>query len=663
MIKKFNTHGAVALYKREFASCLESGNYEGAIISLLKFSEAKSNPYFHSAMGILYFLMTQDSEDKELLPLAFREFMMHLISHPDSRVTYRNLLAVAILRRDPAAIARTSDFIEMSGQDVKAIVDELSDYGLDIFNDEGIFIDVDRMFLPCDYGEIADDVFVGNDEDSLDFAEPKRETAAPKIIDFKGIRKDKSVEPTQSEDKIMRIKTDGVTDDPFNAGDMFDVMIKLIREEEGEVEFAQEVDDYDIISDEPSDLAAKLALRRAQKHCISGEFDKALTELDTIDRDCGRLYYCAECVRANIMLDLSRYEEAQNALDRAFSVLPDGALAGTIQCSLYEVTDNCSRIPDTLKKIDVTDYVDSDHVYRALRFAIAYCTPEDALMLLEDYIDEFNSFDLRSIRAQMLYNSGEKKEAIKELKTLASIQYDDFNAQYYYLMAKAGVEKMPLHDETPQNILGMIVDNTIAIIHSDMFKDNTELIESEPFKYGLEVFLTLEFRHTRNIVKIMFETLNMLATDKRLEEKMRGALVSPYVEELVKAVILGRLLSAYNGKTEFLVEQSFCPMSYSSEYPPLEDADDGYYMAYALCFMFLPSALKALSDFYDDVKGFFYDDYSREDIAYFLWNSVKTKFKYANKEVDERVHYALGYQTKTKANSTFKLMASDLPKP
>ena len=659
MIKKFNTQGALALYKREFADCLESGDYEGAIDRLLKFSEVKSNPYFHSAMGILYFLMTQDSEDKELLPLAFREFMMHLISHPNSRVTYRNLLAVAILRRDPGAIASASEFIEKSGQDVKAIVDELSDYGLDIFNDDGMFIDVDSMFTPADYGEIGECIIVG-DEEPLYFDEPPRDPEKPKIIKFNGIAGEKSVESIiPSEDKIMRIK-DNPTEEPFNVGDMFDVMIKLIREEDEE--FPGEPEDYEISSEE-GDLASKLALRRAQKHCINGNFDKALVELDTIDRGAGRLYYCAECVRANIMLDLSRYEESQDALDRAFSVVPDGSLAGTIQCSLYEVTNNFSRIPDALKKIDVTDYVDSDHVYRALRFAVAYCTQEDALKLLEDYIDEFNSFDLRSIRAQMLYNSGDRERAVKELKTLASIQYDDFNAQYYYLMAKAGVEKMPLHDETPQNILGMIVDNTIAIIHSDMFKQTTELMESEPFKYGLEVFLTLEFRHTRNIVKIMFETLNMLATDKRLEPQMRNALVSPYVEELVKAVILGRLLCSYNGKTEFLVERDFCPMSENSVYPPLEGADDGYYMAYAIAFMFLPSALKALSDFYDDVRGFFLGDYSHEDIAYFLWNSIKTKFKFANKEVDERVHFALGYKTKTQAVSTYKVLVSDLPKP
>ena len=148
MIKKFNTNGAVALYKREFADCLESCDYEGAIDKLLKFSEAKSNPDFHSAMGVLYFLMTQESEDRELLPLAFREFMMHLVAHPDSRNTYRNLLAVAILRHDPNSIAEISEFIDRSGQNVKELVDELSEYGLDIFNDDSMYIDVDGMFTP-----------------------------------------------------------------------------------------------------------------------------------------------------------------------------------------------------------------------------------------------------------------------------------------------------------------------------------------------------------------------------------------------------------------------------------------------------------------------------------------------------------------------------------
>ncbi|MCH5155110.1 MAG: hypothetical protein J1F69_00740 [Clostridiales bacterium] len=662
MIKKFNTNGAVALYKREFADCLESGNYDGAIDKLIKFSETKHNPDFHSAMGILYFLMTQDSDDRDLLPLAFREFMMHLITHPDSRVTYRNLLAVAILKHDPNSIAGISDFIERRGQNVKELVDELSEFGLDIFNDDSLYIDFDGMFIAADYGEIADEVFFAfdNEQAPLQSSDAQKMPKKPKVIRFKGLTDKKTTPVNGTADKIIQLKNDPI-EEKINAGEMFDVMLQLVRGEETIESAGTDELDAEIFSsdDGPADLAAKLALRRAQSMCVEGEYDKALIELDCVDRSTGRLYYCAECVRSNIMMDLNRYDEAQAALDRAFGVLPDGALAGTLQCSLFEITEKYDKIPETLKNIDVADYVDSDHVYRALMFAVKYCTPEDAMGLAEQYIDEFNSFDLRSIHAQMLYNAGDRAGATRELKTLSQIQYDDFNAQYFYLLAKAGVESMPLQDQTPQKVLGMLVDNIIAIVHSELFTESNELIESEPFKYGLEVFLTLEFRHSRNIVRLMFETLNILASDGRLEAQMRNALVSPYIEDLVKAVILGRLLCAHKGKTEFLAERAFCPISSESLPKICESADEGYYMAYALAVMCCQKALPFLAEYYKKIRQPLKNAaLSPRDVAYFLWRTVKAKFNINDKDIDERVHFALGYETKTQANSAYKLMSS-----
>ncbi|MDE7107180.1 MAG: hypothetical protein K2O39_02535 [Clostridiales bacterium] len=671
MIKKFNTNGAVALYKREFADCLENGDYEGAIDKLLKFSEAKSNPDFHSAMGVLYLLMTQDSEDRELLPLSFREFMMHLITHPDSRNTYRNLLAVAILRHDPNSIAEISEFISRRGYNVKELVDELSEYGLDIFNDDSMYIDLDDMFEHADYGEIADEAFIDGTDGENDVSAPTEHTEKPtasqsKGIKFKGGKGDEKAENIKlSTDKIIRFKNDDTPEDILNPSDMFDVMMQLVRGEEEYSNSDSEDDDFLSTTDDgPLDLSAKLALRLAQSSCVNGDYEKALEALDTIDRGTGRLYYCAECVRSNIMVDMNRYDEAQAALDRAFAVVPNGALAGTLQCSLYEIIGETEKIPDALKRIEVTDYVDSDHVYKALKFAVKYCTQEDALALIEDYIDEFNSFDLRSVYAQILYNSGDKKAAEKELRTLSRIQYDDFNAQYFYLMSKAGVDEMPLEDETPQKVLGMLVDNMIALVHSELFTAGNEVIESEAFTYGLEVFLTLEFRHTRNIVKMMFETLNLLASDRRLETQMRNALVSPYVEELVKAVILGKLLGATGGKTAFLTELSFCPISGETVPQAGEDCNEGYYTAYALALMCCRKALPFLIEYYQKIRLYLWGaGFNERDVANFLWRTVKAKFKYNNKDMDERVHFALGYDTKSQANAAYKMMATVLPKP
>lgn len=679
MIKKFNVNGAIALYKRDFADCLENGDYEGAIDKLLKFSQAKPNPDFHSAMGVLYLLMTQDSEDRELLPLAFREFMMHLITHPDSRYTYRNLLAVAILRHDPNSIAEVSEFISRRGYDVRGIAAELSEYGLDIFNDDSMYIDLDGMFVPADYGEIADDAFIGIDERD-DFTEQsiklseQTAPALPKIIKFKGgSGGEKAKRPATSDDKIIRLKNDDPPEELISPSEMFDMMMQLVRGEEEQIDASEDDDDFlPATDDEPSDLSAKLALRRAQRFCVDGYLEQALAELDKIDRSTGRLYYCAECVRANIIMDMNccdsidmdEYEKAQAALDRAFEIVPNGALAGTIQCSLYETIGQCEKIPDVLKRIEVTDYVDSDHVYKALRFAVKYCAKDDAIKLIEDYIDEFNSFDLRSVYAQILYNSGDKDGAIKELRTLSRIQYDDFNAQYYYLLAKSNVDLMPLEDETPQKVLGMLVDNMIALVHSDMFTASDEIIESEAFTYGLEVFLTLEFRHTRSIVKVMFETLNILASDRRLETQMRNALVSPYVEGLVKAVILSKLLSTHNGKTEFLAEQSFCPISGETVPKAGEDCNEGYYTAYALTLMCCRKALPFLIDYYQKLRQNLSDaGFCGRDVANFLWRAVKTKFRYTDGDVGERIHFALGYDTKAQANAAYKIMASVLPKP
>ena len=667
MIKEFNKNGAVALYKRGFAECLEMCDYEGAIDNLLKFSEAKDNPDFHAAMGILYLLFTQDSDDKELLPLAFREFMMHLITHPDSRVTYRNLLALAILRRDATSIAETSDFISKRGYSVQELVDELSEFGLDIFNDDNDFIDFDGMFLPSDFGEIAEYVVPLVDETEEPAARVgssgKKQAPRQKIIKFKGNSgKDAATAPRSDDKKIIRINSDS-EEEKIDFGDMFDMMMQLIRSE-GEIPKDDVATAVEMSGEDAADLRAKLALRDAQEMCAHGKFDEALQKLDTIRRDSERLYYCAECMRANILIEQDKFDEAQAAIDRAFSVTPDGALVGTIQCSLYEATKEYDKIPDVLKQINVADYLDSDHVCRALDLAIEYCTPDDAMSLAQEYVEEFNSLDLRSVYAQMQYNSGDRAAAVKELRTISRILYDDFNAQYYYLIAKAGLEKMPLELDTPQNILGMVVDNTIALAHSDLFTANSEILESEPFKYGLEVFLTLEFSNTKTVMRLMFDTLNILAQDRRLETTMRNALVSPYVERFVKAVILGKLLGAYKGKTEFLIEYSYYPISGDDLPAAGENRCDGYYTAYALCLFFCNRALPFLAEYYKKAERILSgSDFLPRDVAYILWRTVKAKFKLESKEAEDRLHIALGYDTKTQANAVYKQASKLLPKP
>ena len=66
MITAFDKNGAVALYKREFAERLKEDDYEGALDRLLKYSEATENPDFHMACGMLYLVMSQSSDDREI---------------------------------------------------------------------------------------------------------------------------------------------------------------------------------------------------------------------------------------------------------------------------------------------------------------------------------------------------------------------------------------------------------------------------------------------------------------------------------------------------------------------------------------------------------------------------------------------------------------------
>ena len=77
-----------------------------------------------------------------------------------------------------------------------------------------------------------------------------------------------------------------------------------------------------------------------------------------------------------------------------------------------------------------------------------------------------------------------------------------------------------------------------------LFRSDDETVKGEMYDSYLELFLTLQYPREKQTSVAMFELLGRLVEDGRLEEKLRDALVSPYVEPLVKAVILSGLLKS-----------------------------------------------------------------------------------------------------------------------
>ena len=676
MITAFDKNGAVALYKREFAERLKEDDYEGALDRLLKYSEATENPDFHMACGMLYLVMSQSSDDREFLTLAYREFMEHIRRFPDCTAAYRNLLATVYLRRDPNAMLSCDEFVQSSGQNLKEIVNELADVGIGVIMGDSEYVFVEELFRAGEYGAIdpAEPV-ADKDEAKADGANVKGSGTASKIIKFRGATNSEAAEDNGNGGDRHKLTEEFDGDNPVYD---FLQMAKMIAEDDDAVTDLL-ADDEETDADEkenfsfedafindlnnenlPAELRARVALRTAEHYCDKGEYDAALSTLDKIGTHDKHLYYCGECVRAFILLENERYGDAERAIRRALGVHADGALAGTLLCTLYEIQRKFEEIPAALKAIATDDFIDADHVYKAARLAINYCTPDDALDLLEDYIDEFNILDIRQLYAQVLYNYGEREDATAELYDLTRILYDDFNIRYYYLAAKAGAQELPIGEEAPQHALSMIVENISGVAAAGIVTD--EMLNNEAFRLGLEVFLTLKYRNDRKTTVAMFEAARRLAAIYKLDEVMRDALVSPYIEPMVKSVILAELLKRAD---EFTVSVAYCPYSDSVVCSLGENATAGSRIAYAFILILERGKTAALSEKVKEIEpllqsGIFDDDENSErDVAYYLIKSVMTPER-RNGTVGDRIEYALGYSTKTAANTAYKAVAAKI---
>lgn len=693
MITDFDKKGIAAHFKKEFARCLSDNDYESALDYLLKYYAEKNDSDFHKACGMLYLQMTRNSDDMELFTMAYREFMMHIRRHSENRSAYRDLLATQILRGDTLAMLECGNWINERGFDVDEILDELASFGILFIADHNVEPpDIDGMFLPGEYGQIDPAADDGEESCLYDETEdaPQHDSAVvagSKVIRFRGNTNDADTDATEnapSLNKLKKCKKKSPIPIRIVLGDYIDEkscdFVKRIQSDvDRDIEFVSseddewggELDDGDMERTIFQDIEFYLhegeetgkparkrlademirdVMRRAEEYCENENFADALKELEKIKYGDGEMiYYHALAMRAYICLVQDRPEEAETLLEDALSLRSDGALCGMLLCELYEREKRYTEIPDVLKGIDVNDFADCFQVYKMFKLILKYCEPTDALSLTKEYVDEYNILDMRRMYAQMLYNSGERKQAIKELYILSRVAYDDFNAKIFYIMARAGAAELPVNDEAPQEILAILVNNVIGATESGI---SEETLSSEMFDYSLEFFLTLEFRNSKRTLVKMFDTVRLLAADPRLEDKMCDALVSPYVEPIVKAVILTELFTRDPARC-FLLDLSYCPVSRENVIPLADGFPTDYCAAYAFTVVFnrlgLPNLFKLAES---AARNLAVESYDKRDVAYFLflcdWKITRTG------PPDDRIGLAFGYASKAAATRAYK---------
>ncbi len=696
MITDFDKKGVATRFKTEFNKRLEDEDYEGAIDYLIKYSEERDNPDFHLDMGMLYLLMTQDSDDSELIYMAYREFMLQIRRDPSCALAYRNLLATEFLRRDVPDVEKYAAWFDGRGIDVKSIMDELDEagfltpYSVDpidfaAFFKSGEFGEIDSEYDPtiiaartrsipsyC-YGELekmdktelkklaeAYDELRSPSLDNILNGEDHVAEKPSKIIKFEAgeIDNNETVNDIANR-KVIRF-TDSERDDAFSVDneddyrEMFDKFLQVVQtrsDGESDISDPQEAE-YEKRQADAVEIGLKELfdsdgiMRLAENRYVLKDYESALDLLEHISRGSENYYYVL-VMRALIYLDNKHIEKAEKALAEASSLKPDGALVGTLLCRLFELKCEFDRIPDALKRIDITDFIDGDHVYRtAFKYVIKYCNEDDALDLLDEYIDEYNILDIRLAYAQIMYNRGDKDYALKELYTLSRIYYDDINVRYYYIMARMGAEKLAVDNEAPQEILAAIVDAFLkAVEKGNSLGGNPD---DELFSYGLEFFISLEFRNEPRLLKRMFEAVRKLTRFPELEGKMRDALVSPYVEPIVKAVILSELLTK-DPKTPFDMEIMYEPLSSDCVKTLDGEYSSGYYKAYAFIVALCPSAVDKLITAARELKQTV--DAPDDDIAYYLFVKATEGEKIYD---DGRIAYAMGYRSKHAVNQGLK---------
>lgn len=687
MITEFDTKGFAAQYKREFGECLDRCDYEKAIAAALKFAKATEFPELHLALGMLYLRMTNDSDDIELCCLAYREFMLHIRRDPHCERAYRGLLVAVHLRCDLRQEYECCKWIEARGIEIGKIIQKLEDGGIILGAPKDDPIDFDAIFADGEYGlidpkydaaaECASSVCESREADiASDTRAPEEKIS--KIISFRGgdaatdAKADKDSGDTfkapahDGASASRKIEFSGLSDtngdsdlrrflQSLFAGGLDEDPKAVDRTETDRMSLADEIDIFEDLLDDDED--AETVMRLSELYYERGDNQKALKELNKIDKG-DELYYYALTMRALIYLDDGDDGKAEDALSCALSLRQGGALAITLICKLYEKQKRFYKIPSMLKQIDVKDFMDGDHVYEAFKLVLKYSEASDALRIIKAYIDEYNILDIRLVYAQLMYNLGERTYALNELYRLSRVFYDELNVVYFYSAAKRGDSLLPVDLEAPQQLLTEKVEGLMCGAGSGSLTD--DVVKSDDFALVLEFFISLEFKNDVKLLKRMFDTVRKLAADGRLDGKMRDALVSPYVEPIVKAIILSQMFAEDSG-CAFTVEIMYSQLSDESVPRPDSGYVAGVYTAYAYMLAFGRYAIRKFCDFVSRLDlqsdGTFTDDRA---VAYTL---IKKCWRTVNDEpFDGRIAYALGYDSKAAAERDFKTVSQILEK-
>lgn len=676
MITNFRNDKITEYMKAKFIEAFRDEDYEKAIDYLLKYSEFTDYPQFHLAMGVLYNMMTQDSDDVDLCYLAYREFLMHIRRFPKCEAAYRGLLAAEYLRHDYPDVEEYRRWFSKRGMNVTEIFKALSKAGL-VFQMPDDPIDLYELLLPGELGAL--DPLQPNAQDKD--AQPQSERKS-KIIRFDGgvkntVNAERVEKPSSKNNKIVSFDDiDDKDDETFSIAfdgeeelddetrTMLDDFIQFVTRNEpadGEsYEESKSVDDtiLDLIESEADDTRYDI-IRLASEKYDKRDYEGALNILSRVSAKDPQ-YYFALTLRGVVLLERAEGDDmaqALNVLHEALELKPGGALASTLLCQAYENSGKYNLIPGVLKEIDNADFVNSAHVFKAFELAHEYCTPSDAMRLTEQYIDEYNLMDMRLIYALMSYNNGDREQATKELYALSRVNYDDLHFNFFYLLAKTGTaDKLPVDLEAPQEVLAAIVERIMSAIE-DSDVPNDILVDSDLFTSGLEFFFTLEFKNSKKTLIRMFDTLAKIAANPVFDERARDALVSPYAEPIVKGVILAELFSRDNN-TSFLLHVN--NKHYSDDTVETIGAgySDGVYRAYGMLLALCPSAAQNvtyISDKLAAVKDAL--ELRERDIQYYI---VKRTLKDRGISLDYRLAYATGFRAKSEADRIYSAIDKKL---
>ena len=688
MITKFQKDSVPEYFKAKFIEAFRNEEYEKAVDCLLKYSELTDYPQFHLAMGELYMLMTQDSDDIDLCFLAYREFLMHIRRFPKCEAAYRCLVATEYLRRDYPDVEEYRKWFSKRGVNVVEIFKALSKSGLTLpISSEPV--DLYELFLPGELGaldplssaqefetektdnggkktkiiEFGGNASFGENGKRLEKPEkPEKLEKLEKLEKTEALEKHKKSDKTEKsaarKSKIIDFGSSDIETDDFDDEDIDDGTRAILDDF---IQFISTLDDepgildedmLDMIERDAEEPQRSDVIKRAGDMYDRRDYEGALDMLSRVTSKDPQYYY-ALTLRGVVLLERDEGDDTEQALAtlrEALRVKPGGALASTLLCQAYENTKRTELIPTVLKNIDNTDFVNGAHVYKAFDLALEYCTQEDAANLIEQYIEEYNLMDMRLIYALMKYNRGDKAEASRELYTLSRINYDDFHYNFFYISSKLDmVNKLPVDTEAPQEVLSAVVENIMEIIESGE-RIPKDVLRSDLFTYGLEFFFTLEFKNSKKTLKRMFDTLEGIAANPVFEERVRDALVSPYAEPIVKGVILSELFSRDN-TTDFLLYVADKHYAQDTVETPRAGYGDGVYRAYGMLLALCPGAAPSVTALADKLAAVAEEPTLTErQKEYYI---VKRALKDRGITPDSRLACAMGFRTKAEADRIY----------